>query len=223
MVSLDFSGTLVRWPVFAHAALVTMGLSAIAMAVGLLIGSLGASAKLSRNRVLRAIGTGYVELFRNTPFLVQIYLIYFGLPSLGIRINPMPAGILSLSLYSGAYLTEIIRAGIQSIEPGQVEAARSLGLSPFRTFRHVVLKPSLAAVYPSLTSQFILTMLASSIVSTISIPELTGAANDIQGLTFRSLEAYLVVAAIYIAMTGVFKGGFALLGRSAFAFQIAAR
>ncbi len=223
MVSLDFSGTLARWPVFADAAVVTIGLSAASMVLGLIIGVLGAAARLSRMALLRVIGRCYVELFRNTPFLVQIYIIFFGLPSIGLRITPLPAGLLSLSLYSGGYLTEIVRAGIQSIEHGQIEAARSLGLSPYRTFRHVVLKPALAAVYPSITSQFILTMLASSIVSTISIPELTGAANDIQGLTFRSLEAYLVVAAIYIAMTGILKGGFALLGRSMFLFHAAAR
>ncbi len=223
MVSLDFSGTLARWPVFADAAIVTMALSAAAMVLGLIIGVLGAAARLSRLALLRAIGRCYVELFRNTPFLVQIYIIYFGLPTIGLRFTPLPAGLLSLSLYAGAYLTEIVRAGIQSIERGQVEAARSLGLSKYRTFRHVVLKPSLAAVYPSLTSQFILTMLASSIVSTISIPELTGAANDIQGLTFRSLEAYLVVAGIYIVMTAIFKGGFALLGRSMFVFHATVR
>jgi polar amino acid transport system permease protein len=223
MVLLDFSGTLARWPVFANAAIITMALSAAAMVLGLIIGVLGAAARLSRVAVLRAIGRCYVELFRNTPFLVQIYIIYFGLPTIGVRITPLPAGLLSLSLYSGAYLTEIVRAGIQSTERGQIEAARSLGLSKYRTFRHVVLKPALAAVYPSLTSQFILTMLASSIVSTISIPELTGAANDVQGLTFRSLEAYLVVAGIYVAMTGIFKGGFAILGRSMFVFHAAAR
>ena len=223
MVLLDFSGTLARWPVFADAAVITMALSAAAMLLGLIIGVLGAAARLSRVALLRGVGRCYVELFHNTPFLVQIYIIYFGLPTIGLRITPLPAGLLSLSLYSGAYLTEIVRAGIQSTERGQIEAARSLGLSKYRTFRHVVLKPALAAVYPSLTSQFILTMLASSIVSTISIPELTGAANDVQGLTFRSLEAYLVVAGIYIVMTGIFKGGFAMLGRSMFVFHAVTR
>ncbi len=223
MVSLDFSGTLARWPLFAQAAIVTLVLSAAAMVFGLIIGVLGAAARLSGWPPLRAVGQGYVEAVRNTPFLVQIYLIYFGLPTIGVRIAPIPAGLLSLSIYAGAYLTEIVRAGIQSIEHGQIEAARSLGLSPYRTFRHVVLKPALAAVYPSLTSQFILIMLASSIVSTVSVPELTGTANDVQGLTFRSLEAYLFVAVIYIAMTGVFKGLFATIGRSSFRFRAMAR
>jgi polar amino acid transport system permease protein len=223
MVSLDFSGTLARWPVFAHAALVTVLLSAAAMVLGLAIGVLGAAARMSRSRILRSSARLYVELIRNTPFLVQIYVIYFGLPTIGLRLGPITAGLASLSIYAGAYVTEIVRAGLQSIERGQVEAARALVLSPYRVFRHVVLKPALAAVYPSLTSQFVLIMLASSIVSTVSVPELTGAANDVQGLTFRSLEAYLVVAVIYMALTGLFKSVFAAVGQTSFAYRNAAR
>ena len=113
----------------------------------------------------------------------------------------------------------LLRRGEFLVPPGQVEAARTLGLSPYRTFRHVVLKPALAAVYPSLTSQFILILLASSIVSTVSVPELTATANDIQGLTFRSLEAYLVVAAVYVGLTGIFKAVFMAIGQRSFAFR----
>lgn len=219
MVALDFSGTLDRWPIFAEAAVLTVVLSAAAMVVGTVIGVAGAAARMSGVRMLSGIAQGYVELIRNTPFLVQIYIIYFGLPTLGVRLQPLTAGLLSLSLYAGAYLTEIVRAGLQSVPAGQVEAARTLGLSPYRTFRHVVLKPALAAVYPSLTSQFILILLASSIVSTVSVPELTATANDIQGLTFRSLEAYLVVAAVYIGLTGIFKAVFIAVEQRAFAFR----
>ncbi len=154
---------------------------------------------------------------------MQIYIIYFGLPKLGLRLGPITAGLASLAIYSGAYITEIVRAGLQSVDSGQVEASRSLGLSRMQTLRHVVLKPALAAVYPSLTSQFILIMLASSIVSTVSVPELTGVANDVQGLTFRSLEAYLFVAAIYIALTAAFKIAFAMIGHTSFAWRAAAR
>ena len=219
MVALDFSGTLDRWPLFAEAAVLTVVLSAAAMVVGTVIGVAGAAARMSGVRVLSGVAQGYVELIRNTPFLVQIYIIYFGLPTLGVRLQPLTAGLLSLSLYAGAYLTDIVRAGLQSVPAGQVEAARTLGLSPYRTFRHVVLKPALAAVYPSLTSQFILILLASSIVSTVSVPELTATANDIQGLTFRSLEAYLVVAAVYIGLTGIFKAVFIAVEQRSFAFR----
>jgi polar amino acid transport system permease protein len=202
---------------------VTVALSAASMVCGMALGLLGAAARTSDARVLRAVARGYVELIRNTPFLVQIYVIYFGLPTIGLRLGPLTAGLLSLSIYAGAYVTEIVRAGLQSIDAGQTEAARALGLSRFRILRHVVLKPALAAVYPSLTSQFILIMLASTIVSTVSVPELTGAANDVQGLTFRSLEAYLVVAIIYIALTALFKSIFAVIGHRSFAFRVAAR
>ena len=223
MIALDFSGTLARWPVFAEAAVITVLLSAAAMVLGMLIGVLGAAARLSASAPLRAVARCYVELIRNTPFLVQIYVIYFGLPSLGIRLAPLTAGLLSLSIYAGAYVTEIVRAGMQSIDRGQLEAARALGLPGYRIYRHVVLKPALAAVYPSLTSQFILIMLASSIVSTVSVPELTGAANDVQGLTFRSLEAYLIVAAVYIALTALFKSVFGAVEHVSFAYRQAAR
>ncbi|MGO4676617.1 amino acid ABC transporter permease [Bosea sp. 2YAB26] len=220
---LDFSGALARWPQFVEGGIYTTALSSMAMALGLAIGIVGAAMRRSRVRPLRVVSAAYVELIRNTPFLVQIYIIYFGMPSVGIRISALTAALISLSVYSGAYITEIVRAGIDSIDKGQIEAARTLGLSPYLTFRHVVLKPAIAAIYPSLTSQFILIMLASSIVSAISVPELTGAANDIQGFTFRSLEAFLIVAGLYIALTAIFHGVFALAGRSAFAFRHAGR
>lgn len=219
MLYLDFSGTLARWSVFAEAALFTTALSAVAMLFGLLIGLAGAAARMSTVPPLRLAAASYVELIRNTPFLVQVYIIYFGLPALGLRLSPVPAALLSLSIYAGAYLTEITRAGFSSIDLGQIEAARTLGLSGYRTFRHVALLPALAAVYPSLTGQFVLTLLASSIVSAISVPELAGAANDVQGLTFRSLEAYLVVAVMYLALTALFKAVFAAVDRTALAYR----
>jgi polar amino acid transport system permease protein len=165
--------------------------------------------------------TIYVELIRNTPFLVQIFIVYYGLPAIGLRLSAIPASIVGLSIYVGAYATEILRAGIESIGRGQLEAARALGLRPLYVLRHVVIVPALAAIYPALTSQFILLMLATSVVSAISTPELTGAANDIQGMTFRSLEAYLVVAVVYLAITAVFRLVFSGLGRLLFPFRLA--
>lgn len=223
MFYFDFSGTLARWPEFVHAGVFTIFLSAAAMVLGLIIGIIGAFARMSSFKPARLIAGSYVELIRNTPFLVQIYIIYFGLPAVGVRLDALTAGILSLSLYAGAYITEIVRAGIETIDKGQVEAARALGLSPYLTFRHVVLKPALAAVYPALTSQFILVMLATSVVSVISIPELTGAANDVQGLTFRSLEAFLLVAVIYLGLTAAFKGLFTIFERTLFTFKYIGR
>jgi polar amino acid transport system permease protein len=220
---LDFSGTFARGDLFVEGIILTVVLSATALILGTMVGILGAVMRLSGSRVLSAISAAYVEIIRNTPFLVQIYIVYFGLPSVGLRISEITAAVLSLTLYAGAYITEIVRAGIETIGKGQREAARTLGMSPYLTFRYVVLPPAIAAIFPALTSQFILILLASSVVSVISVPELTGVTNDVQGLTFRSLEAYLLVAVLYLVLTAAFKGVFALINRALFSFQHAGR
>ncbi|MDE1994278.1 MAG: amino acid ABC transporter permease [Rhizobiaceae bacterium] len=220
---LDFSGTFARSDLFLHGVTLTVLLSAIALVLGMCVGIAGALMRLSGSRLLSSVAAAYVEVIRNTPFLVQLYIVYFGLPSVGIRISEMTAAILSLTLYAGAYITEIVRSGIETISKGQREAAHTLGMSSYQTFRYVVLKPAISAIFPALTSQFILIMLASSVVSVISVSELTGAANDVQGLTFRSLEAYLVVATIYLILTAIFKGIFAAVDRTLFSFRYVAR
>jgi polar amino acid transport system permease protein len=218
---LDFSGTLARWPDLAWGAATTLWIALVAMVGGLAIGALAAWAAMSRRLAVRLVPQIYVEVIRNTPFLVQAYLLYFGLPTLGMRLTSYPAAILSLSIYAGAYATEILRAGIEAVPFGQIEAARSLGLSKFKTLRLVVLRQALAAVYPALSSQFVLIMLASSLVSAISVPELTAVANDIQGQTFRSFEAFLVVAVLYLALTAMLRGVLAEIERRVFAFRLA--
>lgn len=220
---LDFSGTFARSDLFVHGVVLTITLSTAALVLGMCVGTVGALMRLSKSKLLSSIAAAYVEIIRNTPFLVQIYIVYFGLPSVGIRISEMTAAILSLTVYTGAYVTEIIRAGILTVNMGQREAARTLGMSTYLTFRYVVLLPAISAIFPALTSQFVLIMLASSVVSVISVPELTGVANDVQGLTFRSLEAYLVVATIYLALTAAFKSIVALIDRLLFSFRYAGR
>jgi polar amino acid transport system permease protein len=219
----DFSGTFARWPDLAWGAATTIWLSILAMALGLLLGTLGAGARISRHRALRLLPTIYVETIRNTPLLVQIYIIYFGLPAVGIRFAPPVAAVLSLGIYTGAYATEILRSGIQSIPRGQLEAARALGLSRWRTLRNVEAAQALAAIYPALMSQFVLLMLATSLVSAISVTDLTATANDIQGLTFRSFEAYLVVAAIYLALTFTLRSVLSMLERVVVPFKFVGR
>lgn len=219
MFYFDFSGTFARWHLFADAAFLTVWLSFVAIVLGMIVGLLGAAARLSSVKPLRIVAASYVELIRNTPFLVQIYIIYFGLPTVGVRFSPLTAAVLSLTVYAGAYVTEIVRAGIQTIPKGQIEAARALGLSRYRIFRHVIMLPAMATIYPALASQFILVMLASSVASTISTPELTAIANEVQGMTFRSFEAFLVVAAIYLALTAVFRALFTTIDRFAFTFK----
>jgi polar amino acid transport system permease protein len=218
--SLDFTGTLARWPDLAWGAATTLWIALVAMAGGLVIGGLAAWAAMSRHGAVRLAPKIYVEAIRNTPFLVQAYLVYFGLPSIGLRLTSYPAAVLALSIYAGAYATEILRAGIEGVPHGQIEAARSLGLSRIRTLRLVVLRQAIAAVYPALSSQFVLIMLASSLVSAISVPELTAIANDIQGQTFRSFEAFLVVAALYLALTALLRALLAGLERHVCAYRL---
>lgn len=203
-----------------YGAWLTVKLSAMAMAIGLVVSILCAVAKTSGIRALRIAVDIYVEAIRNTPFLVQIFFLYFGLPTLGIRLDPNTAALLALVINFGAYGTEIIRAGIESIQKGQIEAGTALGLSRLQVFRFVVLKPALRTVYPSLTSQFIYLMLTSSVVSVISASDLASAGNDLQSQTFASFEVYLVVTAIYLALAVGFSAVFAAIQRAAFTYPL---
>jgi polar amino acid transport system permease protein len=220
---LDFSGVLSRSDLLLKGMWLTAQLSLASMAIGLLIGIIAACLMLAGHRLLRVVVLAYVEAIRNTPFIVQVFLIYFGLPALGLRLDPVTAAIVAMSIYGGAYTSEIIRAGIQGISRGQIEAARSLGLSRYLTFRLVVLKPALASVFPSLAAQFILLLLSSSVVSAISVPELTGVGNDIQGVTLRNLEVYLIIAAIYVGLVAALRGGMLAIERSAFKYKFIGR
>ncbi|WP_075293083.1 amino acid ABC transporter permease [Pararhizobium arenae] len=193
-------------------ALMTMLLATAATALGFVIGTLCAVGRNSSYRAASAICAVYVETIRNTPFLVQIFLIFFGLSTLGFTLGAVTVAILALTINVGAYTGEIMRAGFNSVHSGQWEAAECLGLSRLQTYWHVVLFPAVERVYPSLTSQFILLMLASSITSQISVPELTGNANFIQGVSFRPLETYLVIGVIYFALSVVMRQAFNGIG-----------
>lgn len=216
---LDFGGVLSRWELLASGAVRTIQISVVAMAITLVIATIVAIMQLSSLPVVRVIALSYVEIIRNTPFIVQLFVIYFGLTSLGVSLEPIPSAIIAMSIYGGAYTSEIIRAGIESINKGQIEAARSLGLSTIDIFRYIMVTPALAAVYPSLASQFILLLLSSSVVSAISVPELTSVGNDIQGRTLRNMEVYIVIAAIYVSLVAALKGGLTLLERKVFPFK----
>ena len=198
-------------------AWLTVRLSAIAMALGLTVGILCALGKASRSRLLRALIQGYVEAIRNTPFLVQLLLIYLGLPSLGLRLTPEQAALLAMVVNLGAYATEIVRAGIEAVPRGQIEAGRALGLKSLQIFRFIILMPALRTVFPALASQFILIMLASSVVSVISAEELTAVTDTIVARNFRSFEFYFVITGIYLALTLAFQAAFALIERFLFA------
>ena len=210
----DFADVFAAWPELLQGLINSLILSALAMAIGMVVAVAGALAKTSGPPALRAAIDGYIELIRNTPFLVQIFLIFFGLPTAGIRLSSNAAALLALVVNVGAYGIEIVRAGIESIQTGQIEAARALGFKPLQVFRHIILKPAIQAIYPSLTSQFILLMLNTSVCSTIAANELTAVAGDIQSRTFRSFEVYFVVTCMYLAMSVFFWTVFATIDRA---------
>ena len=155
--ALDFSTLLPYWPVFVNGAWLTLKMTAVAVVVGVAVGTLVAFAKRSKVQPLAGICSAYIEVVRNTPFLVQIFLLYFGLASLGIRMPTFVAAVLAMIINIAAYAAEIIRAGLESVPKGQIEAAECLGLSKWRIGWHVMLQPSIEKVYPALTSQFLLT------------------------------------------------------------------
>ncbi|KAB2656026.1 amino acid ABC transporter permease [Brucella tritici] len=198
----------------------TIELSCAAMVLGLIVSIVCAVGKTSGPKPVRFIIDAYIEIIRNTPFLVQIFFIFFGLPSAGLRLSPNSAALLALVVNFGAYGTEIIRAGIESIHKGQVEAGTALGLSKLQVFRYVIMKPALRTVYPSLTSQFIYLMLTSSVVSVISANELAAAGNDLQSATFASFEVYIVITLMYLVMSIGFSAIFALIEKLAFKYPL---
>lgn len=176
----------------------TMALSAVGIAGGFILGVAGA-AMISSSRGVPAFALRcYVELFRNTPMLIQLLVLFFGLPSVGIRLSPLAAAMTALVLNNTAYVIEIVRSGIESTHKGQYEAATSLALTPYQALRYVIIPPALEKVFTPIISQSVMLMLSTSIVSTIGVSELTGAAMQISSDTFRALELYLFVALIYV-------------------------
>lgn len=197
-------------------ALLTIKLSALSMMLGLAVGILCAVVLKNGSRIARLCVRSYVEVIRSTPFLVQLFIIYFGLPTIGVQLDASDAALVAMTVNLGAYAAEIVRAGIGAVHPSQLEAAQALGLTRWQVMRHVVLTPALEKVYPALASQFTLMMLASSVVSAISAEELTAAAHLLDADTFRSFEIYIVVMVLYILLALLFRSGFWLLGQLVF-------
>src|SRR5471030_1784343 len=198
---IDFGPVIDGLPSLLGGCLGTLGLALAGMALAVVIGVGGVALRQSRRRVLRWPVMGFVELVRNTPFLVQIYFIFFALPLAGILLNPTPTAIIALGINGGAYAIEIIRGGVQSIGKGQIEAGLALNLNRMQVFRLIVLKPALRAIYPSLASQFILLTLTTSIASAVAAYELTSVSQRIENESFRSFEVYSVVTLLYLAMS----------------------
>ncbi|MGG2399244.1 amino acid ABC transporter permease [Pseudomonas sp. SH1-B] len=209
----DFAAVLQHSDLLLQGAAFTLGLTAIGTLLGVGLGIVGAILRAWRISPFDRIFGVYVELIRNTPFIVQLFFIFFGLPSLGVRLSEWEAAVLAMVINLGAYSTEIIRAGIQAIPAGQLQAAAALAMSRFETFRHVVLRPALGKVWPALSSQIIIVMLGSAVCSQISTEELSFAANFIQSRNFRAFETYLLTTALYLVMAILIRQLLAWIGR----------
>lgn len=209
---MNFAPVLARTPELIDGTINTIVLSAQSIAIGLAIGLTVALIRVDGPKWAASLGAAYVEAFRNTPLLVQLFLLFFGLPYTGIRLSANEAAIFAISLNLGAYATEIFRAGLLAIPKTQIEAGLALGLSRLQVMRYVIIVPALRVIYPALTGQLTLTLLGSSMASAISATELTLAAAKIESQTFRSLETFLIAAAIYITLTFVFRFTYWLIG-----------
>ncbi|ACR31844.1 amino acid ABC transporter permease [Burkholderia glumae] len=205
---------------FASGAATTLALTAVSTVLGIGIGVLGAAAqdtRAPRLAPLRGLIGAYVEAVRNTPFLVQLFFVFFGLPALGIHIGEVTAAILAMTLNLGAYSVEIVRAGVAAVPRGHHEAAAALALSRAQAWCHVVLPQALAKVFPALVSQIVITLLGSAVVSQISVADLTYAAGYIQSRNFRAFETYFVITLAYLAMALLLRAALNTAGRRLFA------
>ena len=200
-IELDFGAVLSQWPLLATGLMWTIALSAIAAVFGVAAGVVFAWVRSHGAPWLRWIVGAYVELIRNTPFIVQLFFIYFGLPAVGVRLNAETASAIAMVINLSAYATEIIRAGMDATPRGQIEAAVSLALGRMQTFTHVVLPPALKKVWPALVGQIIIVMLGSAVCGQISTPELNYAANLIQSRNFRAFEAFTIATAVYLLLS----------------------
>jgi polar amino acid transport system permease protein len=217
---LDFGALLQYLGLFLEGTAVTLGLTAVASLLGIALGIAGACAFRSRHLWLKRLIAGYVELIRNTPFIVQMFFLFFGLPSIGLRLSALQAAALAMTINLTAYAIEILRAGLEAVPPGQSEAGRSMGLSPILIFGFIVLPQALANVYPALVGQITITMLESAVVSQIAVVDLTHVADYIQSRNFRSFETYLVITLIYLVLAVLMRRMLALAGRQLFAGRV---
>jgi len=211
-IELDLGAVLAHWPLLLRGLALTVGLTAVATVAGLAVGVACAWARAWGPRWLGALATVYVELIRNTPFIVQLFFIFFGLPSLGLRLSPEVASLIAMVVNLGAYAGEIVRAGIDATPRGQIEAGLALAMSRVQVFRRVVLPPALARVWPAMTSQVVIVMLGSAVCGQIAAQELSYYANLIHSRNFRAFEAYIVATLLYLGLAIALRQLLAWLG-----------
>src|SRR5450830_1191589 len=201
-VNFDFSPVLQGWPDLMHGALVTVEITASSLLLGCVLGLLVGLGRLDRSKRWRyGICTTYVTFIRGTPLLVQLFLLFFGLPQFDILLPAFVCGVLGLGIYSGAYVSEIVRGAIQSIDRGQMEAARSLGMSSAKAMRTIILPQAIVRMIPPLGNEFIALIKNSALVSLLTIADLMHEGQKIISVSYRSLEVYIAVALVYLVLT----------------------
>ncbi|MBO8172330.1 MAG: amino acid ABC transporter permease [Bacillaceae bacterium] len=201
-INIDWSYALDAMPYLLMGAKYTVIITVFGLLIGFFIGVLSGMGRLSQNKIVYGLVTGYIEIIRGTPILVQAIWIYFALPVIiGININSITAGIIAISINSGAYIAEIVRGSIQSIDRGQVEAGRSLGLTGMQTFVHIIWPQAFKRMIPPLGNQFIISLKDTSILTVIAVPELVRKSQEVVAENFRSFEIYTAAALLYLVMT----------------------
>ena len=200
---MDFTFYQTYLPILTKGAVLTVALTMLSSFFGTILGLISALARISKNAVLKSISQFYTWAIRGTPLLLQLYFIYYGLPQLGIRLNAFPAAAIGMSFCAGAYISEIIRAGIESIDIGQMEAARSLGMTYFQAMHRIILPQAYRRLIPPMGNEIIALMKDTSLASTLAMVELMRSARQIDAATLRSLETYIAAGILYLAMTTV--------------------
>ncbi|MDK2927324.1 MAG: L-cystine transport system permease protein [Bacillota bacterium] len=198
---MDLSFYITYMPILARGAVMTIELTLVATFFGTILGVIAALGRISSSRVVSSLAYLYTWAIRGTPLLLQLFFIYYGLPQVGIRLDPFPAAVIGMSVCAGAYIAEIVRAGIQSIDKGQMEAARSLGMTYFQAMLYVVLPQAYRRLIPPMGNEIIALTKDSSLVSTLAMVELLRTAKQIDAATLRSMEAYIAAGLYYLAIT----------------------
>lgn len=190
-------------PLLIDGTIVTIKLTILTFLFGSIIGIINAILNMSKYKIIRIVAFLYIWIIRGTPLLLQLFIIYFGLPSIGIKLSPMVSGTVALSVNCGAYMSEMIRGGIQAIDKGQFEAARSLGMTYLKAMRYVIMPQAIRVIIPSIGNEIITINKETSIVSTITIVELMRNGQVISTTTFKVMESYILVGVFYLLMTTI--------------------
>ncbi|MGM0882410.1 MAG: amino acid ABC transporter permease [Bacillota bacterium] len=200
-MSFDFTFLEQHWQTYLQGAWLTLQLSFFGVILGTVLGVLMALMRISRIWVLKALASTYIEVIRGTPMLVQVFIIHYGLTGFGINLPAFISGVVALTINSAAYMAEVFRAGIEAIDKGQTEAARSLGMTQGMTMRLIILPQAFRNMLPAIGNEFIIIIKDSSLISAVGIAELMFNARTVQGITFRPMEPLLAAAALYFVMT----------------------